>query len=138
MKHGYNNSYQPTDKELHNKLREVRELIRLGKWRPAAANKLEVNFDELDEKFGIECDSIEQRNAILLIAAEEATPADYDGERPPEKAYEPEIKGQPLYAFCWKSTHFGAQMYFKFALKGTDNNRKAYLVSIHESRKKRN
>lgn len=134
MKHGSSNSYQPTERELTNKLREVRELIRLGKWRPAETNKLEANFEELDEKFNIECDTLEQRTRVLWAAAEEATPADYDGRHPPDKAYETEIKGQPLYAFCWKSTFFGAQMYLKFALKGTDSNRKAYLVSIHESR----
>lgn len=136
MKHSVSNSHQPTERELNNKLREVRELIRLDKWRPAEVDKLEVNFEELDEKFNIECDTSEQRKNVLLAAAQEVTPADYDGKHPPEKAYESSIKGHPLYAFCWKSSHFGAQMYFKFALKGTDNNRKAYLVSIHESRKR--
>lgn len=127
-------SYRPSPKELAGKLAEARTLIKAGMWRPASAPKLKANFDELEAKFGLETTTREDQTQILLTAADEVTPEDYGGTHPPQKAYEDEIIGHELFAFDWKSSTFGAQMYFKFAIKGADKGRRVYPCSIHESR----
>ncbi len=134
MKVGSPQRWKPTEQELDNKLREVRALLRDGKWRPGDVAGLECDFEELEQTFGLELDTFQERTRVLLIAAEEVTREDYAGQRPPEKSYKDEIKNQPLFPFCWKSMHFGAQMYFKFTVKGADNDRRAYPVSIHVAR----
>ena len=134
MSQGAGRSHRPSPKELAGKLVEARTLINAGMWRPASVPKLQANFEDLETRFGIEIATREDQTRILLTAVEEATPDDYCGTRPPQKAYEDEISGQDLFAFSWKSANFGAQIYFKFAIKGADKGRRVYPCSIHESK----
>jgi len=99
--------------------------------------KLKANFDDLEQRFGVATTTTEDQTAILLAVAQEITPDHYAGTRPPQEAYEDAIKGEDLFAFRWKSSFFGnEEMYFKFALKGADKGRRAYICSIHEHHKK--
>jgi hypothetical protein len=134
MNQGAGRSYRPSPKELAGKLAEARTLIKAGMWRPASPPKLLADFEKLEARLGLETTTREDQTKILLTAAEEATPDDYCGAHPPQKAYEDEISGQDLFAFGWKSASLGVQMYFKFAIKGTDKGRRVYPCSIHESR----
>ena len=128
---------RPSYRELDKKLTEVRSLIRDQRWLPAEVSKLKANFDSLEQRFGVDTTTTEDQTTLLLKAAQEVTPDDYAGARPPQEAYEHEIKGEDLFAFRWKSVSFGnVDMYFKFCLKGTDKGRKAYICSIHEHKEK--
>jgi hypothetical protein len=126
-------AYRPSPKELAGKLAEARALIKARMWRPASRPKLKVDFDKLEAKFNVETTTNEDQTALLLTAANECTSDDYDGSYPPQKSYEETIIGQELFAFSYKSASLGAQMYFKFAIKGVDKGRRVYPCSIHES-----
>ena len=128
---------RPSYRELDNKLKELRVLLADGRWRPADLLKLRANFDDLEQKFGLDTTTSQDQATLLLSVAHEISPRDYAGTRPPQEAYEESIRGEDLFAFRWKSAFFGnEEMYFKFALRGADKGRRAYICSIHEDDKK--
>ena len=67
---------------------------------------------------------------LILKLLPEITAKDYEGRRPPEKAYEKAILGKELFPFCWDSTILKKRMYLKFVLDGDI----LYYVSLHESK----
>lgn len=78
---------------------------------------------------------LEDQTGILLAALGEITPDHYQGPRPPPKSYEPPIRGREILGFRWESPFFSDRMmYFKFGLNGSDENRRAFICSIHVHR----
>jgi hypothetical protein len=126
---------RPSHKELHGKLRDALALVRGGQWRPADVQKLQADWDALEDEFGVETTLREDQLSILTSVMEEIKPEHYKGHRPPEKSYEPATKGLDMFAFRWDSTLFGhAEMYFKFSVSGTDKGRRVWIFSLHPNR----
>ncbi|HEV2960450.1 MAG TPA: hypothetical protein VG649_01395 [Candidatus Angelobacter sp.] len=124
---------RPSEKELRKKLEEAKMLIRQDRWSPASPGKLAANFSEIEEKLNIDATLSEDHKALLLAALDEIKVADYAGEHPPQKSYEPATKNVDMFAFCWQSSYFSERMYFKFCLVGADKGRRAFIFSIHPS-----
>ena len=125
---------RPSSKELWGKIAEAKALIQKGKWAPSVPAKLKADFDELEDGLGIETVLLEDQTAILTKAIEEIQAPDYAGSRPPMRSYEGASRNLDLFAFRWKSAHFGCEMYFKFCLGGADKGRRAWVLSIHPHR----
>jgi hypothetical protein len=80
----------------------------------------------------LNCWTAEEQSLALEAAANEIAPEQYVGTHPPQKAYEEVCVGAELFAFLWKSKHFGGWMYFKFCfVKDT-----FFVVSIHEDKRR--
>ena len=89
--------------------------------------KLAKDFDKL----GLY--STAEHMEALCAALQEISPNHYSGRRPPDKSYEPGVKGDDLFAFSWASKHFGKSMYVKFCLHKFDEQKWALFVfSLHE------
>jgi len=81
--------------------------------------------------------SEDERYIAIDIALQEIGPADRLGPQPPgDIANHPPFHGEHLYAFCWASSHFGKQMYLKFALITGSGPVKLALYSFHEENPK--
>jgi hypothetical protein len=125
---------RPSYRELSGKLGEALRLVETSRWLPASADKLQANWDELEEECGIETALSEDQAAILTAALREITPNHYVGRRPPEPSYEPAARGQELFAFRWQSRYFGnREMYFKFSMSRGGEGR-VFIHSVHPNR----
>lgn len=117
---------RPSIAELHKKIKQ-------------AENEISSDAIELINPVSLASDASDLGYAIrnlkstLLVILSEIEPKHYAGNRPPEKSYTREILNSELFAFRWKSTYLGCEVYFKFSL--TKN--KFYLVSLHEHRDKK-
>lgn len=68
---------------------------------------------------------------VLAELSDEIAPEYYIGKRPPERAYEENIRGLEMFAFEVFSRRFNSEIYFKFVLKDEH----IWVVSLHRSRK---
>lgn len=127
---------RPRQRELWKKLTEAKSLVKSGRWIPANPQKLQANFDELADTFGIETTLTEDQTTILLSALDEIRADHYCGGRPPDASYEIVVKGHDMWEFRWISKFFGdKEMYLKFCFtKGDENSRKLAMLSIHPNR----
>ena len=116
---------RPTYKELSNKLRNAIELFEndnIDILRPdvVLADSLELGYSFRSEF-----------KAIVKEVLDQANPDNYAGSRPPQKAYEAEIKGAELFAFVVQIPFLeDKEIYFKFALYKDV----LMVVSLHEDR----
>jgi hypothetical protein len=115
---------RPSVKELLGKIEQAREHVAKDDWLPVDPLKVLPEFEDL------ECFTAGERQKALEAALNEINPEDYEGQRPPAKAYEQPCKNAELFAFCWHSTHFKKKMYLKFCFV----QKTFYVVSIHRSR----
>jgi hypothetical protein len=127
---------RPRSGEIIKKLTEAKRLMQLERWSPADASKLRANLDELERIFGVETALKEDIGAIILTSLNEIDHRHYVGGHPPERAYEPAVYKQDMWEFRWRSPFFkNHQMYLKFCLsKGDQDNRRLFMLSIHENR----
>ncbi|NGX59439.1 MAG: hypothetical protein KR126chlam3_00590 [Chlamydiae bacterium] len=84
---------RPTKREINNRLKEAREILRCGRGFFANVPKIVGELTALD---------IGDTNEIwdlILELLEELTLGDYDGGHPPQKSYESSIADCELWAF---------------------------------------
>ena len=118
---------RPSHKELTNKIRTAKELF-----DTCCIDILEPNVI-LEDSFQLGYSFQHEFKAIVERVLSTITPENYAGSRPPQKAYESQIKGADLLAFVIQCPLLeNKDVYFKFAL---------YLdvlvvVSLHEDKKK--
>lgn len=126
---------RPSHKELQGKLREALALVRSHQWRPADIQKLQADWNTLEDELGAETTLPEDQFSILTSVMEEIRPEHYKGDRPPKRSYEPVTKGLEMFAFRWDSTFFGqTEMYFKFSVSGIGKSRRIWIYSLHPNR----
>jgi hypothetical protein len=111
---------RPTPKELHDKLRQAREILDEGRIylvdeEPIIADALDLGYDIA----GISC--------VLRRLLNEISQKDYAGTKPPQRSYKAPILDSELYAFSWESRSLGCRVYLKFAMKGDA----LWIVSPH-------
>lgn len=116
---------RPSHKELTAKLRDAQNALESGKVALVNQTALAADALELDYLIGSEL------NGVLRELIITTRPEDYKGNRPPQRAYESEIKDLELFAFVVFSERFSRDVYYKFALE--DNI--LWLISLHENRK---
>jgi hypothetical protein len=110
----------------------ARGLLSTAGYLPAVPLKLAADFQSL-LLFSTE-DQIEG----LAASLREVTARDYSGAHPPEKSYEPGVRGDDLFAFAWTSEFFRRRMYFKFCLhKEAEDCFTLYVFSLHEEKRVR-
>ena len=89
--------------------------LRHGRFMIAVTKHLTGDLD------GLALETERELPALLIGLLEEIEAANplncYAGMRPPQRSYEPEIRGQELWAYSWESERCGKPMYLKFALK---------------------
>lgn len=115
---------RPSLKELDGKLRGAKEAIKKGKRLFAEPEKI---FGEIN---ALNLGDAKEVWELILNLLPEITSKDYEGRRPPEKAYEKGILGKELFPFCWNSNLLKKRMYLKFVLDCDI----FYYVSLHESK----
>lgn len=115
---------RPTRKELNTKLAMARAAVAEGNWSPANLQKQASEFRD----FGLF--TCEEQTLALSRCLDEITPADYAGQRPPDKSYEAAMKDRELFAFVWESKRFGCKTYLKFAIVRDT----VYIVSLHKAK----
>jgi hypothetical protein len=125
----------PSHRELWKKITAAIALIQAGDWIAGNAGHLHGNFRELEEKFGVETTTEEDRTEIIVKCLRELHPRYYSGDCPPEKSFELAVAGQAMFIFKWKSAFFkNTVMYIKFGLIGTGEKGPACVHSIHPNR----
>lgn len=110
--------------ELFGKLRDAKSSLRAGNvflidQGVIAEDAIELGYDIGDEF-----------SDVLQELLDEASPADYVGGRPPQKAYKQDIEGLELFAFAVESSRFGCRVYLKFAIA----EELLWIVSLHPDR----
>lgn len=118
---------RPHGKELHKKLRAALTALQEGRCRFQVHKHLVADLDALDVDTAalipLLCEFIQE----ILSSDPESC---YCGKSPPEFCYEPQLKGEELWPFTWRSPSQGKVMYLKFVIRGD-----AYEhVTIHESK----
>lgn len=121
-------SWRPTDKELKKKLEAARAAVAKGSYYFAVPEKVYADLEELD------LFTKEDLKNGLSAALSEICSKDYKGSRPPQKAYEVEIKDKELFAFCFESTFFKCRIYLKFVELGNNKGPGLAIVSFHKDR----
>jgi len=114
---------RPSVHELNRKIEKGKELV--GKGNILTINPGAVAADAAELSF-----LASELQAVLSKILLEVKPTYYIGRRPPEKSYDPQIKGGDLFTFRWMCREFGCEVYFKFCIKEGC----FYLVSLHENR----
>lgn len=89
--------------------------LRAGRFEQVVTKHLygdlaDLKLDSAEELPGL---LIELLNEIKTIGAVQC----YAGDKPPQRSYEPELRGLELWAYAWHSERLGRRMYLKFALK---------------------
>jgi len=115
---------RPSKKELFGKLRDARSALLAGNvflidQGVIAEDAIELGYDIGDEFY-----------KVLQELLDAASPADYVGGRPPQRAYKPDIEGLELFAFAVESSRFGCRVYLKFAIV----EELLWIVSLHPDR----
>lgn len=91
-----------------------------------------------DDMAELDIDDDELWNVLSVLLKEVQTSDPdkcYAGTRPPQKAYEPEIEDEELWAYAWPSCHFGRGMYVKFAMKRNAKGEWVFWhVRLHEDK----
>lgn len=100
----------------------------MGDFRFGNPEKLESEFYEL------RLYTESERFSAIDIALSEIKPEDRIGPQPPSNISIPPYAGWTLYAFRWKSSESGLDMYIKFCLAGTTGSELLVLHSFHEER----
>lgn len=116
---------RPSVRELNRRIAAAKEAIEDGKCKFVSRGKAFGELTDLDV-------STEEVWELISVCLEEIGPENYDGGRPPEKAYEKRIRGKDLFPFAWKSDYLKKKMYLKFVI----SNDCFWYVSFHESRYK--
>ena len=125
---------RPSPKELRKKLLAAIALVEQNKWRPVDVDKLEDDFQELEDKLGIETALPEDRKSILLTALKEVEPRHYIGTAPPTGSTHSVTRNLELWEFRWESPgefFKKSVMYLKFCIPGTGERGPCYMHSIH-------
>jgi hypothetical protein len=115
---------RPSNKELHNKLREAG--IAISKGLISLLNQDIIAADAIELEYTIGTELI----PILQELLDYTTPDHYAGSRPPQKSYEREIKGLDLFPFVADCHRLKCRVYYKFALVEG----RLWLVSLHQDR----
>lgn len=115
---------RPSQKELHNKIREAREALRAG--RIALLNQTVVACDAIELNYDIEHELM----SFLPECLNDLTPSHYAGKTPPQRSYAPEISGLELFAFKIDKKPLPLAIYIKFAYADDT----LWLVSFHPDR----
>jgi hypothetical protein len=106
---------RPSNHELCKKVADALVALRGGKFSLALTKHLSGDLAEL------ELESANDLPDLLIELLEEIAsigPVEcYAGTKPPQRSYEPEIKGLELWAYSWHSQRLSRPMYLKFALK---------------------
>ena len=125
---------RPSYRELRKKLMAASALVEQGNWRPVEYEKVECDFQELEEALGVEIALPEDRAKILLTALKEVSPKDYIGRTPPEPSIHSVTYNLDLWEFRWESPNEffkKSVMYLKFCVVGTGERGPVYIHSIH-------
>lgn len=125
-------SARPSNHEICKKVADALTAVEAGRRYIALTKHFAADVGEL----GLEGEAaLWELVAKLLKEIRKADPVRcYAGSRPPQKSYEPEIKGEDLWAFRWPSVTLGREMYLKFALKNTKSGWVFAHVDCHEDR----
>lgn len=115
---------RPSARELIGKVRVARDAITAGRCQIALNKHWLADLQYLpvaskDELWPLVSTCLDE----ILEAGPEKDGV-YVGGRPPQRSYEPELKGLELWAYAWDSPTLGQRFYLKFALKkaaNTDN-----------------
>ena len=113
---------RPTHKELTNKIRQARQLVEQQDVIPMT-NEDDIVIQALDLGYLVDGEMHE----VLCGILDTLNPDDYAGQRPPQRAYEKQIKGCELLGFSFFSNRFNCAIYFKFTI----SNGSFWLVSLH-------
>lgn len=100
----------------------------------ATQGKFLFGNHKLEKEF-YDCDLLEvgERCEAIRISLREVLPGDREGPDPPYHVSYPPFPNLRLYAYCWKSAHFGERMYLKYALtRGSPP--ELVIYSFHRSR----
>ena len=119
-------SKRPSDKEKINKIRDAIQAVETGCCTMPLSKHIAADLDELeiedeDDYWQVIKTAL---NEIFQIGPVNA----YAGRHPPEKSYD--LGDAELWAYRWKSQHFGREMYIKFVIK----NQRYLHVDCHENR----
>ena len=116
---------RPSIHEIQKKISDALAAISTGKRVVVAREKHLVN-DLAD--LGIDQGDFWNVVPILLKEIKSCGPEScYAGWRPPERAYEPEIKDEELWAYSWPSRHLGFRTYIKFVMRKNARGEWVYL-----------
>lgn len=119
---------RPTDRDIQKKISDARTAIKegrcqFGSQKHLAADLAELGVDRANQLWPL-------LQTFLAEIEQEGPISCYRGGRPPQRAYEPELKNLELWAYSWTSHCMGQEMYLKFAFK------KGHYIHVdcHESR----
>jgi hypothetical protein len=128
-------SGKPSEKERWNKINAARKLIEDQDWEAANPGKLDHDLRELEETFGTEWATDEDKLVLFRAALSEIRAEHYC-----ETRNEPEVSrvlgtaDLEMWKFKWQSQKdcFGkCVMYIKFSIKGTGEKGPLYIHSLH-------
>lgn len=128
---------RPSEGERWNKINAARKLIENGDWQAPNPGKLDDNLRELEDEFGTEWATDEDKVVLFREALSEIRSEHYA-----ETGREPEVSkvgcvGLEMWKFVWQSEKdcFGkCQMYIKFSVVGTGEQGPLYIHSLHIDR----
>ncbi len=116
---------RPSHKELSQKIAQAIAAIENGNIRILNMLSFMADADELG--YVIDTDL----NELLVELLNKSSLDNYEGSRPPQKAYQQKIIGAELFAFSVLETSLTRPVYYKFSIV----EEVLYIVSLHLDRK---
>jgi len=128
-------SGKPSERELWNKINAARKLIEDQEWDAPNPGKLDDDLRGLEETFGTEWATDEDKLFLFSEALSEITAGDYcETRNQPEESRELETAGLEMWKFKWQSQKdcFGkCVMWMKFSVIGTGDKGPLWIYSLH-------
>jgi hypothetical protein len=132
-------SGRPSERERWNKINAARKLVESQDWKPANPGKLDDDLRELEDEFGTDWATDEDKIALFKEALQEIRAEHYFEKRQgrPGTSNEFETDGLEMWTFKWQSNKdcFGKSvMYMKFSVIGTGDKGPLWIYSLHIDR----
>jgi hypothetical protein len=128
-------SGRPSESERWNKINAARKLIEAEDWQPVNPGKLDADLRELEDEFGTDWATDEDKIVLLKVALSEIRAEHYFEKRQgPERSRELATAGLEMWKFKWQSSKecFGkCVMYIKFSVIGTGDKGPLWIYSLH-------
>jgi hypothetical protein len=126
---------KPGERELWKKINAAKKLIAVGDWEPCNPGHLDDNLRELEDKFGTEWATDEDKLDLFKEALSEIKAKHYcETRKQPEVSVELATAGLKMWKFKWQSDKdcFGkCLMYIKFSIVGTGDVGPLWIHSLH-------
>jgi hypothetical protein len=126
---------RPSESERWKKINAARKLIEAEDWKVVDPGKLDDDLRELEDEFGTEWATDEDKVVLLREALSEIRAEHYsEDQRQPEIAKNITTAGLKMWKFKWQSNKdcFGkGMMWMKFSVIGTGDNGPLWIYSLH-------